>query len=316
MAGPFLPSSSDPAESRRLARLALDARLAVEAESAEWVSNLADRIDSGALPSMLYRPREVVEGLVSWSLESPLGASVQLIAAASPRPAPTQYASLLDAVEQQAGPIAFLQGPLPGLTRDEEEGLLRGRGFRRFARLEMVRDREVSLPTDPLADGETLRAVESTDLDALATLHRAAYGNRFDRYLFLESTDDAEDARREVQQILEGRWGAFAAEGSRLLERNGHVVGAVLAVWGPTGALIADVMVEPSAQGQGVGRRILTAAVLDLERAGAARVYLNVTVGNTSALKLYTRLGFAQSLGPSQGWYSSRRIPVAPSPDA
>jgi ribosomal protein S18 acetylase RimI-like enzyme len=312
----LVPSSADPSAARRLGRLVVDDRVRAEAETADWGATLADRLETGSIPSWLYRVGGAVRGFVSWSADSPLGLSVDLLCIDPTASRPEEYGRLLDAVEREAGSIAFLHGPLPGLSPVAEEGLLRGRGFRRFARLEMVRDPTVALPTWAPGAGERVRLAELTDLETLFALHRDAYRGRFDRYLFLESTDEAEDARREVRQILEGRWGPFAREGSCLLERHGRAIGAVLSVWGPAGALIADVMVAPAAQGKGVGRQVLAFAVRGLEAAGAAKVYLNVTAGNDRALGLYRRLGFVRTLGPSRSWYNGRRIPVAPSPEA
>lgn len=311
-----MPSSSDPPAARRLGRLAVADRVRVEAEAGDWAAALTDRLEAGSLPSWLHRVDGAVQGFVSWTSDSPLGLSVDLVSVDPSASRPEEYARLLDAVERQAGPIAFLHGPCPGLSSQAEEALLRGRGFRRFSRLEMARDPSVPLPSEALEADQRLRMVEPADLEALTELHREAYRERFDRYLFLESSDETEDARREVRQILEGRWGPFALEGSRLLEHHRRPVGAVLSVWGPAGALIADVMVAPGLQGKGVGRQVLAAAVRGLEIAGAAKVYLNVTSGNERALRLYRRLGFVRTLGPSLSWYNARLIPVAPSPDA
>jgi ribosomal protein S18 acetylase RimI-like enzyme len=310
------PASVDPPAARRLARRAVDDRRRADAEAAEWARNLTERLDAGAVPSWLYRVGSAVRGFVSWTADSPLGVSVDLLSLEPELSRPEEYGRLLDEVERQAGPIAFLHGSLPGLSAEEEALVLRGRGWRRFARIEMVRDPSVPLAERPPAPEERLRSVLAPDLDALAELHRDAYRDRFDRYLFLESTDERDDARREVRQILEGRWGPFAAEGSCLLERDDRAVGAVLSVWGPVGALIADVMVDPAARGAGRGAVVLAEAVRRLEAAGASRVYLNVTVGNEPALRLYRRLGFVRSLGPSSSWYNARRIPVPPAPDA
>jgi len=310
------PASADPSAARRLGRRAVDDRRRADAEADEWARNLAERLDAGAVPSWLYRVDGAVRGFVSWTADSPLGVSIDLVSLEPEASRPEEYARLLDEVERRAGPIVFLHGTLPGLSPEGEEQLLRDRGFRRFARIEMVRDPAVPLAERRPAPDERLRPVLPTDLDALAELHRDAYRDRFDRYLFLESTDERDDAHREVRQILEGRWGPFAAEGSCLLERGDRAVGAVLSVWGPVGALIADVMVAPGEQGSGRGAVVLTHAVRGLEQARASRIYLNVTVGNERALRLYRRLGFARSLGPSSSWYHAGRIPVAPAAEA
>jgi len=193
---------------------------------------------------------------------------------------------------------------------------MRGLGYRRYGRSEMVLQAPGAPGEASSPAGEQFRPALRTDLVRLAELHRAAYAESFDRYLFLELPDEHEDARREVHEILEGRWGEFLPEGSCVCERDGRMVGAVLSVRGPTGALVADVMVDPGHRGHGVGRRLLTSAVRSMRHAGVDRIYLNVTEGNERALRLYRSLGFARSLGPTHDWYNARRIPVAPFPDA
>ncbi len=168
------------------------------------------------------------------------------------------------------------------------------------------------LPEEPLAAGDRIRPVVPADVEALAEAHRRAYDGRFDHYLFLEVDDDRENSRREVAQILGGRWGVFEPAGSRLLERDGRVLAFVLSVRTRDGVLIADVGVDPEHRGQGLGRQVLVAVLHALAGAGGPRVYLNVTEGNASALKLYRKLGFVTSIPPFRGWYNARLIPVSP----
>jgi len=193
---------------------------------------------------------------------------------------------------------------------------MRALGYRRYGRSEMVLEGAGPPADGSPRPGETLRPVERDDLVALAALHRAAYRDRFDRYLFLELTDEGEDAVREVREILDGRWGEFLPHGSWLLLDGGRPAGAVLTVHGGAGALVADVMVDPASQGHGIGRRVLTRALREMRAGGASRIYLNVTEGNERALRLYRGLGFVRSLGPTRDWYNAARIPVPPSPSA
>jgi ribosomal protein S18 acetylase RimI-like enzyme len=189
-------------------------------------------------------------------------------------------------------------------------------GFQRYGRSEMLLAPGASLPDAPSVLGEEVRPARQDDLGRLAELHREAYRARFDRYLFLEVEDEREDALRAVAEILDGRWGEFLPAGSWIVERAGRPVGAVLSVRSGTGTLIADVMVVPELQGNGVGRRALAAAVRSLRDAGEQRVYLNVTEGNEPALRLYRRFGFVRSLGPTRDWYNARLIPIAPAQGA
>lgn len=54
-------------------------------------------------------------------------------------------------------------------------------------------------------------------------------------------------------------------------------------------------------QGQGWGRRLMTAFLTGLTEAGAARVHLGVATGNTGARAFYDRLGFHEIPVPDAG---------------
>jgi ribosomal protein S18 acetylase RimI-like enzyme len=251
-------------------------------------------------------------GLVQWSSGNPVGPTLELVMMEPSQASVDGYRRLLSCVRRELGDPAFLYGPIPGLTAEEERQLLTGGGFRPFSRSEMTLPRGARLPPLSPPSGCSFRRLVPEDRGALAALHHRTYDRRFDGYLFLELEDRAEDSRREVRQILEGRWGAFVPEGSGLAERDGRLVGAVLGVRGAEGVLIAQVMVDPSEQGRGLGRALLAEVLRALLERGTHPIYLNVTEGNRRAVRLYEGLGFVRSLGPSQDWYNTARIPVSP----
>lgn len=312
----FEPLSSDPAASRQFGLRAVELRAAGGREARAWARAYEERLASGAVPGRLYVVDGRPTGFVSWSGTGPLGLSVDLLFISDGGSGPAEYARVLSLVEEEAGTVAFVSGPLGGLAPDVEDRLMRSRGFRRFGRSEMVLETDVPLPAPAWEPKEGVRPVERSDLASLVALHRQAYHGRFDRYLFLEVEDEEEDARRGVSEILDGRWGEFTSAGSWICERQGQPVGAVLSVHSPLGTLVADVMVAPAHQGQGVGRRLLATTLRAIRGTGERRIYLNVTEGNEPALRLYSSLGFARSLGPTRDWYNAVRIPVPPSADA
>lgn len=315
MTSSLVPLGTDLAAARRFARRALEVRAGEGREPNDWAAEFERRLDAGTVDGRLWVPHGAPEGLASWSPGGPLGVAVHLLYSAAEGRRPSGYAELLAAVEAEAGPLAFLSGPLAGLTPAEEEAVMVPIGYRRFGRSEMVLQGGPSEVPGTAASGEALRRVERDDLPALAALHRSAYHGRFDRWLFMEETDEAEDARRGVTEILDGRWGEFEPVGSWLLEQDGAPVGAVLSVRTPAGTLVADVAVDPRRQGAGIGRRVLSRAVDALRSERGGRIYLNVTEGNEPALRLYRRLGFVRSLGPTRDWYNARRIGDGPGVD-
>ena len=82
----------------------------------------------------------------------------------------------------------------------------------------------------------------------------------------------------EASRIVEGPRGPVGVLiASRLSRANGHV---------------CQVSVAPEAQGRGLGRALVTAALRALREQGLASATLSVTVGNERAHRLYELLGF------------------------
>jgi ribosomal protein S18 acetylase RimI-like enzyme len=314
--GHLEPLAVDPEAGGRFAARAVEVRALGGREPEDWPREFQERLRSGTVNGRLYVVDGKASGLVAWSPGGPTGIAVHLLYASAEAAAPEEFARVLAAVEQEAGPVAYVAGPLAGLTVDLEDGVMRPLGYRRFGRSEMVFGADGEIVELPAPEGIRLRAAERRDLAVLAHLHRLAYRDRFDRFLFLEHQDETEDALAAVREILDGRWGEFSSTGSWIVERDGRPAGAVLSVRTAAGTLIADVVVEPKAQGGGLGRRLLVRALRSVRNAGGQKIYLNVTEGNERAIRLYGSVGFVRSLGPTRDWYNTRRIPVAPGPTA
>lgn len=310
----LLPFEGDPETARALVRRAVEARSGGHAPTESAVRYLEAERQAGRLEARLLRGRSGSLGVVTWSVSGALGTNVRLLYLEGAGARAEGYVECLLALEQQSGRLlAFLPGPLAGLSAEEEERLLIRRGFARYGRSEMRRasSEPPEGPPDEAGPG-ALRGVDASDAPALCELHLRAYHGRFDRYLFLEEADEAADARREVHDILQGRWGPLDPDGSVILPLDGAAVAAVLAVDRPDGVLLADVAVDPSWQGRGLGARALVGSLRRLLARGKATTYLNVTEGNRAAERLYARSGFVRSLGPTRDWYNSACIPVRP----
>jgi len=70
-------------------------------------------------------------------------------------------------------------------------------------------------------------------------------------------------------------------------------------------AEILTLAVAPPARGQGLGRRLLLAAIAHARVLGADTMFLEVGADNPAALALYARLGFAK-VGDRKGYYQGR----------
>jgi ribosomal protein S18 acetylase RimI-like enzyme len=306
-----VPFADDPGRAVALLREALLARGPPADAARPWRSALEEAVASGTADGFLFRDDGTVIGLAVWDPSSPIGATVE-IAYLSDRGRGTEgYRALYRAIAERSGGVAFAPGGHAGLTDAEEQALMRGLGFGRFARSEMRLPPESPLPPASADPGRPFRTARPTDEAALVALHRRAYDGQFDQYLFLADRDPDRDAESAVRELLGGRWGEFLPWASPIAEGDSGPAGAVIVVRAPYGPLIADVMVDPDLQGRGIGRRLLVECIRRLRERGESVIVLNVTEGNMRAVRLYETLGFVRSLGPSYGWYSRARIPVS-----
>lgn len=92
----------------------------------------------------------------------------------------------------------------------------------------------------------------------------------------------------------------------RAASRRGFLSAGVRAlVGGPTGRhgdgalTLLDIAVAPAQRGQGVGRHLVDAVLVEARRRGYSSVALSVVAGNESATSLYRRAGFSE-IGRSQ----------------
>ena len=84
-----------------------------------------------------------------------------------------------------------------------------------------------------------------------------------------------------------------------------HDDGFVLARVAGGEAEILTLAVGPAARGQGLGRRLLQAAIVRAHDLGAQTMFLEVGTENPAALALYAGLGFAK-VGTRKGYYDGR----------
>jgi len=306
----LVPFAIDQPGALRLANEALRTRLAPGETLADLWPPVDSAIRTGRATGGLLRSEGESRGVVLWEPAGPLGVAVRLLFLAPPAAGAAEYRSVLVLAERSAGPIAFVPGPLAGLSAAEESDLMGSLGFAPYGRLEMVLPPGV-VPPPPAPDAPgQVRAVRPDDAPRLARLHELAYRDHLDRFLSIEDLDPVRDAQRQLQDFFGGRWGPPLLAGSAVVELEGRPVAAALAVRRASHALIIDVMTDPEVQGKGFGRRALASAVRALRAQGESAIVLNVTEANERAVRLYAGLGFERTLGPSQEWYNARRMTV------
>jgi ribosomal protein S18 acetylase RimI-like enzyme len=147
-----------------------------------------------------------------------------------------------------------------------------------------------------------IRAAVASDVETLgrlgALLVQVHHG--FDRDRFIAPTPQTPS-----------RYGGFLAGQLKrkdaivlVADEDGAVVGYAygalegpdwLTLRGPAG-VIYDLMVDTEHRRQGVGRRLLEAAIAALQRLGAPQVMLETAAPNAAAQRLFTRAGFRPTL--------------------
>ncbi|MCI4339159.1 MAG: GNAT family N-acetyltransferase [Thermoplasmata archaeon] len=302
------PIAEDPETARTLTRKAIFARNESEEESGRFLSAIERDVTSGTAMGVLRSRGEEADGIALWSPPSAIGLTVEVLYLVDGRQTADAYREFYSEIASAFGPVALAPGLLVGLAPAEEERVMRELGFARFTRSEMRFPPDTASPA--VAPSAGLRTVRGDDEAELVRLHALAYRESLDRYLFLADLDPVRDAELQIRDIVTGRWGEFLPWASFVLETNGRLESATLVVRAPYGALIADVMTDPESQGRGLGRAVLGSTVRALREREETVIALNVTDGNSRAFRLYQRLGFVRSLGPSHGWYSTERIQV------
>ncbi len=311
MTGELASLGTDPAAARSLARSAIDARGISPQEARALAGDIDRRVESGTIPGRLWMRDGRPVGIILWEPPEPIGIAVRFCFLRPEHGSPADYRSLLEAVTSLVGPIAFV-GSIAGGAEEIESRVLGSLGFAPFHRSEMRFPPGAPVP-DPLpSPGLSLRPLRPSDARAVAAVHAAAYGAHFDRYLFLEDPDPRADAEKFLTAALAGRWGEFLTGASFVAETPDAVIGATIVVRSEGKALIADVAVDPSAQGRGVGRAMLVATLRALRERREPLIALAVTEENERARRLYEHLGFVRALGPRRLWYHPHVVPVPP----
>ncbi|MGP8071953.1 MAG: GNAT family N-acetyltransferase [Thermoplasmata archaeon] len=274
---------------------------------------VAKLLRAGGGQGRLYRIDESVSGVAIWESDSPTGFQVHKIYLRPPSNSAADYRGFLQRIEAECGPIALLPGHLAGVTPEAEAVLMRALHFAPFGRSEMRFPPGTPLPDPREVPGVHLRTVRAEDEASLAALHAAAFGTKFDYYLFQMDVDPVRDSVLALRDMIGGRYGEFLSWASFVAEGDdGSLRGGCLFVRAPYGPLLVSVFVDPSAHGRGIGRALVVSSLRVLGERGESVIALNVTEGNRRAIALYARLGFVRHLGPDFDWYSTVRVPVSP----
>lgn len=127
-----------------------------------------------------------------------------------------------------------------------------------------------------------LRPATEADVPRLTALVHAAYGHYVERIGGPPGpmTENYADVVRRYQVTV--------------AERDAEIAGLVVTGVDDEGFVIANIAVDPSHQGGGVGRALLQHAEQAARRAGFDSVYLYTHERMTENIALYTRIGYVE----------------------
>ena len=118
--------------------------------------------------------------------------------------------------------------------------------------------------------------------------------------LFAQEADFAPDTERQtrglrliIEQPTVGR--IYCASESRKIVGMASLLFTVSTAEGGWAAWLEDMVVSPDWRGQGVGKRLLSAAIAGAREAGCSRITLLTDADNHSAMRFYQRAGFVRS---------------------
>lgn len=168
--------------------------------------------------------------------------------------------------------------------------------FKRY-RMEVDLTRKMIEPAR-LPHGYRLAGWSDDLLDAHAEAKYLSFHGGIDADIF-QSLGAADGCHDLMQGIASGT--GFVPEATWLLEYTDQVgqcepCGTIQGVrFDPWYGAIQNVGVVPYHRGKGLGSALVHAALLGFQQVGLRRAYLEVTVRNKSAVRLYQRLGFRRT---------------------
>jgi ribosomal protein S18 acetylase RimI-like enzyme len=133
----------------------------------------------------------------------------------------------------------------------------------------------------------TIRRAEAADAPRCGTILYRAFENLADYHNFPRDFPSVEAATGVVSMLLAnpGFYGIVAEEGSR-------IVGSNFADHRSSIAGIGPISIDPDAQNQGIGRKLMQAAIDHFTAANVPGIRLVQAAYHNRSLSLYTRLGF------------------------
>jgi ribosomal protein S18 acetylase RimI-like enzyme len=314
MGSAFLDPAGNPALlDQQLAELETFLVRTFPAWGRQQASALREQTAHGWLRPLLWQPAP--GGPLGLAVVAPLSRGVEVHGAIfEPAGAATLHALLRDIELEHGAPAQLVTDVLPGLDADDQRESLGKLGYWHRAKVLMRRPGGGPLPARP-TDPE-LRPLRSSDFGALVELYAKAYTKRPGEFWVAEVPDPAADGREYVHQFESSDPSGFSPaldpSASFVWEATGGLWGAIVIARSDGPSLVSNVMVHPDHQRQGIGQRLMAAALhaLDADRSAVDLV----AVREGGPYRLYRRLGFFEVPAP-EGRRDGHWVHVSREPD-
>lgn len=149
------------------------------------------------------------------------------------------------------------------------------------------RQMKIKTSSIPATSKHTFRNIQIKDAKKLGPLMiESDYGTIDDECY------TPEQAENEMQETLTGKYGDFLDFASFLVEDAAGIQSASIVTLYKGTPLLAYIMTRPDSQKKGLASFLIQRSIDVLAQHGYAELELAVTKGNSSAEKLYEKLGF------------------------
>ena len=136
------------------------------------------------------------------------------------------------------------------------------------------------MSTNPAGSAVVIRAATAVDVASIARCVCAAYLRHIER------------VGKQPWPMLQDYASVIRTSQVHVAEREGRIIGVLELLVTDQGFLLDSVAVDPSAQGTGIGRRLLTFAEDEAKRQGFESIYLMTNEKMTENQELYARIGY------------------------
>ncbi|MEM3851768.1 MAG: GNAT family N-acetyltransferase [Methanomassiliicoccales archaeon] len=254
-----------------------------------WVEDRIHNISTGSEFCLGLCDDTALQGILHYSFMQ--NRAFALISWGSTPPAEEDIALLLNGFQERTPPAMTLRlgGIHPGISDDIFIQAATKCGFSYRRRFEMELKLPVKMEAAQPPAGLEVTPLTHFDDATLSVLDWKAFEGTVDEKLM---ADTEEENRALMHSLLSGDYGPVIVNASLCLCEDSVPV-AMIAVtdMGET-AFIADLAVTPTHKGKGLGKYLVSNAIVKCNELKKSGITLWVSEGNTSAYSLYKSLSF------------------------